>query len=168
MNFKSYARIYRQTQRKSAIDSTIVAQKKNKMGIKFIPFSPSAVCTYTVKILFSSHSYCVFNKRQSVKSLERARDERENIYAGDCAKQGRKTRFHIDGCCTRVDSGENIKFLDIHSNNFRFSCKKYFISTLLEVEVLNQEILITILIKIFIIKIKIFSSWDGKLATKET
>jgi hypothetical protein len=67
MNFKSYARIYgeRIQGEKSAINSTIVAQKKNKMGIKIHSlFSLSGICW------LSSRNY-VFNKRQSVKSLVR-------------------------------------------------------------------------------------------------
>lgn len=46
---------------KSGIDSTSALQKKYKMGIKFIPFSPSARISCTVeKFLFASYYSAVF------------------------------------------------------------------------------------------------------------
>ena len=69
MNFKSYARIYgERIQGKKAL-STIVAQKKNKMGIKIHSlFSLSGMLTI--------FSVLCLNKRQSVKSLERVSERK--------------------------------------------------------------------------------------------
>lgn len=95
---------------------------KNKMGIKFIPFSPSVVRSYTVEITFPPRPCCVFNKRQSVKSLARVK-ERKIFVAGGCAQRERKLVL------LAYDSGGKMVFvgfhfwIDINSLIFNFSKK---------------------------------------------
>lgn len=110
----------RRTQGKSAIDSTVVAQK-NKMGIKFIPFSLSGMFVYgEYHTFFSSSPYCVSLTSDKVLrvSRERAYGERSVFTSGGCAQRERKLVFPSAYASGRVRAKRSLSRI-----SFRYSTR---------------------------------------------